>query len=309
MRLVLGAFAVAVALLGLATCAGDELEPAPRGGVSADRFAVIALTYAEDADPRVRDQLVAQAYFVEHVGFERADVLQLLNFPVDALVDPALPVERCLVEQRDLLVPVRQPASAHAVRLLDAGELMVETAARAVMLDSHYFPDVYRAVSGLAYDGVLNNSRAFAAGRALTVHADGSDEVGELSVTLAPPPVVHIQSVGGEPTEQAHGWPTSGGVAGGLEVTWRAPRGGDVAEPVVVRYTRRGFDQVAAVLCVARDDGAFTLPEAALDQLPDLGPDQIDRLTVERVRAVSFAAPGMPDGLAVAIARDAVVLE
>ncbi|TNF22359.1 MAG: hypothetical protein EP329_28670 [Deltaproteobacteria bacterium] len=306
------AFTAAV-VVGACAAPDEGVEVAVHAAPQTDRFAVVTLTYSDgdgvgDADGVLHDQLVSQAYFVEHRGIDRADVLRLLSSPLDGLVDPGIPVDACVVEERDVAA-ADVPDDTASVRLLDAGELMLDTGAGTSMLDSHYFPEMYSAVGGLAYDGLLYDSHAFAFDRPLTVSADGSDEVGELSVTLEPPPVVHLHSVGGAPPRHAHAWLPDDG---GLEVTWdgAAGRPSDQGAPyVVVRYARRGFDHLARVTCVAADDGGFTIPEAALALLPDLGADQTDRVLVERIHAVPFSGPGMPDGLAVAIASDAVVLE
>ena len=309
------AFVVAVAVVA---CAGPEdgsevSVAAPRS----ERFAVISLTYSDAVgvaadDERgeaavPHDRLVSQAYFIDSRGVAREDVLRLLSSPIDGLVDLEIPVDACVVEQRDVAAESAPDEASANIRLLDAGELMLETADRTAMLDSHYFPEMYSAVSGLAYDGLLDDSHAFGFDRPLVVTADGSDEVGEFSVAIEPPPVVHLHSVGGEPAHQGRAWMPDDG---GLELTWNAAVARRLPEDVaIVRYVRRSFDRVARVTCVADDDGAFTIPEAALALLPDLGPDQTDRLAIERIRAVPFTGPGMPDGLAVAIARDAVVLE
>ncbi len=288
---------------------GAEVSVAPP---RSERFAVISLTYSDAADDDhgegvvPHDRLVSQAYFIDSRGVARDHVLRLLSSPVAGLVDLEIPVDACVVEQRDVASESAPDEASANVRLLDAGELMLETADRTAMLDSHYFPEMYNAVSGLAYDGLLDDSHAFGFERPLIVTADGSDEVGEFSVAIEPPSVVHLHSVGGEPAHQARAWLPDDG---GLELTWNAAARRLPEDVAIVRYARRSFDRVAQVTCVAGDDGAFTIPEAALALLPDLGADQTDRLAIERIHAVPFTGPGMPEGLAVAIARDAVVLE
>lgn len=305
--------ALSVAATVVACAAPDEgvevqVEVAPQ----TERFGVIALTYSEEepvADEALpHDRLVSQAYFVESRGVDRAEVLRLLSSPLDGLVDPEIPVDACIVEQREVAAtsPVTDGDDGASVRLLDAGELMLDTGGGTSMLDSHYFPEMYSAVGGIAYDGLVYDSHAFGFDRPLTITADGSDEVGELTVTIDPPEIIHLHSVGGAPTRHARAWLPDDG---GLEVTWLAGddrRGDRVA---VLRYVRRGFDHMARVTCVADDDGAFTIPEAALALLPDLGADQTDRVVIERVHASPFSGPGMPEGVAVAIASDAIVLE
>ncbi|PIE19376.1 MAG: hypothetical protein CSA66_02465 [Proteobacteria bacterium] len=289
-------------------CAAGDLDAGPSGveALQRERFALITLVDADSGHPGGDRELVAQAWFVEHEGADRAEVLRLLGVPEGAFVDPAVPTDACVVDTRDLLAGSRGPDD---VRLLDAGELLLEWGGAAEMLDSHYIPDVYRGVGGLAYDGVFPGSRAFEAALPLTIRADGSDEVAELAVSVTPPPAVRVHAVIGEPIAEHQAVLPEGALDEPLRVTWgRADPG--ASDLSVVLLERRGFDRVATVSCVVEDDGEFTIPQAALQRLPlDLGPDQTDRLLVQRLRAVSFTAPGLPDGMAFAIARDWVHLE
>ena len=244
------------------------------------------------------------SYFIEHSG-DRAATLRLLNVHPAAWLD-ALPTDSCVVQERDLR-SAEAPEAAGPVRLLDAGELQLRSAAGDIAFDSHYFPDVYPDVGGIAYDTALARVRHVADGT-VTVAADGSDELGEVSISATMPAAMGLERVGGEAVVDGH-VAAHASPAGDLDVAWSASRADASQDVVLVSYVRRGFDRVASIYCAVSDDGAFAVPAAAMALLPDLGGEHTDRLAVERVRSVSFTAPGMPDGLMLLIAGDAAYVE
>ena len=296
----------AVGAVFAAGCAAPD-EGVGGGGpqAHAERFAVVTLSYDEAEEDPGHDALNVQALFVEHAGVGEQVAVALLNAPHEGLVDASIPLDGCVVEVRPAAA-LEPEEGVGRVTLLDAGEVFVELPAGSVMLEGHYFPELYAAVGGLQYDGVLRDRAAFGSGPRVTVTADGSDEVGEFSVALAVPPVIHLQTIGGEPARRARRWAPDDG---GLEVGWGPAAGGDGNDVVMVQVVRQGFERVARARCAVVDDGQFVVPEAALAALADVGPEATERVVVARVRTAPFAAAGMADGLVVAIARDAVVLD
>ncbi|MCC6625041.1 MAG: hypothetical protein IT385_27585 [Deltaproteobacteria bacterium] len=288
----------------VAACTGSEPEATSALAPATERFAVVALTWSAPSSPGRQatgpDAALAQAYFVEHAAGERASLLDLLHLPAaNVAFDPAIAPDACVVSHAE------PPSQAV---LLDAGELTIETEEGPVLMDSSYVPDGTMRVSGLVYEGAVA-TRAAAA-----IVADGSDEVGPFVVTLAAPPPMRLVTIGGEPVVRGRVEIADAlSEPAGLAVAWDAPDGpydGVLARDVaVVTFERRAFGDAWMVACVVQDDGAFVVPGPALQGLPDLGSDATDRIVVRRLAGTSFSAPGMPDGLALAIAEDAAYLE
>ncbi len=306
----------AVVLLSIIAhaCAGSENEPSAPASTPSERFAIVTLSWSgarSAADPAVLpDTALAQAYFVEHAAGERSALLDFLHVPAATVAfDAGIAVDTCVVLHPD--------APSPAV-LLDAGELTVETEDGESFLDSSYIPDGYMQVSGLAYEGLVT------AHGTLVLAADGSDEVGPFAVTLSPPPAVRLLAVGGAAVVRGRvELDPARTDARGLVIAWEAPDApydGVLADDVaVITYERRAFGDAWFVACAVRDDGRFVIPAPALHGLGDLGAatagaadtssDTTDRVVVRRLSGASFSAPGIPDGLALAIAEDAAYVE
>ncbi|MFO0749248.1 MAG: hypothetical protein U1F43_26830 [Myxococcota bacterium] len=300
----LSALAVLAVLGGavVGACTGPDPSDAPSVLTTApERFAVatVALSSA-----RPQGTAVAQAYFVEHPPGERGALLDFLHVPGAAVAfDAGLAVDTCVVTH---------PRAPSQAVLLDAGELTVETAESETILDSSYIPDGYMRVAGLAYEGTVDLG-AHASGT-FVLAAAGSDEVGPFAVTLNAPPAVRLLSIGGESAERGRVLLADELRQGrGLAVAWEAPSSpyeGVLAEDVaVVTYERRGFGEEWTVACAVKDDGNFVIPAPALQGLADLGDDATDRVVVRRIAGASFAAAGIPEGLALAISEDAAYVE
>lgn len=298
-----------LALLGamsaLGACTAPDLDAsAAHEAAALDRFSVIVIDGTRVSGVADADDVDASAFFVEHAG-DRTATLRLLNVHPAAWLD-ALPTDSCVVQERDLR-SAEAPESGGSVRLLDAGELQLRSAGGDISFDSHYFPDIYPDVGGIAYDTALARVRHVTGGM-VTVAADGSDELGEVTVSATMPAAMGLERVGGERVADAHVAAPSGG-AHALDVAWSVSRADGAQDMVLVSYVRRGFDRVASIYCAVQDDGAFSVPAAAMALLPDLGGEHTDRVSVERVRSVSFTAPGMPDGILLLIAGDAAYVE
>lgn len=285
-----------------AACAGTEADGPTIAPQAQERFAIATLAWSS---ARAGNGATAQAYFVEHAPGERAALIDFLHVPgASVAFDAGIPVDSCVVTH---------PAAPSAAVLLDAGELTVESADGEAILESSYIPDGYMQVAGLAYEGVIDLDPTTSR---FELVADGSDEVGPFSVTLNAPPTVKLVAVAGESVVRGRVSVDLGALAEemqGLAVAWEAPESpyeGLLAEDVaVVTYERRGFGDEWTVACAVKDDGRFTIPAAALHNLPDLGADATDRIIVRRVAGASFAATGISDGLALAIAEDAAYVE
>lgn len=301
--------------LVLAACASDAPSEPDEIVSEPDRFAVVTLAYSEDDfSARVSDELVARAFFVETIA-ERTAVLRALGVgdltELGVGTDTGLELDTCRVRRR--LLPDLVPSSDVAVRLLDAGEVLVESASHALPLASNYFPDIAGTIVGVSYDAVSQNTALFAPGAPLTVRSDGSDEVGAFSTLIDPPTLVRLHSVAGLEPRGARVWldeQPERDAAEPFHVSWSVDEGETDPDTVTeVRYVRRGFDRVASIDCRVVDDGEFTVPEAALAQLPSFGADQTDWVSVRRARASSFSATSISDGAIIAVSRDAVLLK
>jgi hypothetical protein len=75
-----------------------------------------------------------------------------------------------------------------------------------------------------------------------------------------------------------------------------------------VELRRTSFNGMTALRCLVEDTGAFTIPEEALRQLPELPGGSTDKLQVSRMTMQSFRSEGIDDGLVVFVAEDSVLL-
>jgi len=312
-------FVAASALAGLVACAGSDSDE-PTTGAPTERLSVVALTWRGDQPG------LAQAYVIDYRAADasrgpaaalpprisRAEnaqrqALGVLSLPAAvSVLDASLAVEQCRVE--------RVPASAGPIVLRDLGEITVETAAGNHTLASKWLADDGAFdLSGPAYAGVLAPTGA---SNSLLVTAEGTAEIGAFSVALTRPPAVTLLTVAGHAVDQGHVILDSDGSelrATDVAVTWdtaaRADASSAARELAWVIFERRGFGEVWQITCAANDDGAFTIPAAAISALPELGPDKTDKVLVRRIDAVSFSARALPEGLALAVSEDQAYLD
>ncbi|MFT7579664.1 MAG: hypothetical protein ACI9MR_001330 [Myxococcota bacterium] len=291
------------ALLGACTI-GEVDAAGTEASLTTERFAIVSLTYSENAEAGASDSLVAQAWFVARDPSTHVTLAHVLDLPAALHLDADVAPETCRVETRSVdggehgldRADDRFDTDAPQITLLDAGVLTVSTNGRTAPLDSFWFPEVYPEVGGLAYASVVRDTASFDDGVPVGISADGSEEVGPFALAITPPAPMRLEEVSY--------------VDGALSVRWEAAEvAPNLTAPVVVRFIRRGFDTVTSVTCAADDDGSFLIPAEALADLADLGDDASDRLLVERYLHRDFRAEGISGGFVMAVAQDTVLVE
>ena len=291
-----------------AACGTSLVGPDEVSDDSADSFGLVVVTLAENREhSRTREEIFAQAWFVEHVGYNQVEVLDLIQPP--SSLAPDLALGQCAVHEDELLIDGYPSDSVErSIYFMDAGDVRVAGGQHTLAMDGSYFPDVRPDVGGLIYEGVYHHGKAIAAPGALQVSGFGSPEVGTFDVSLALPAPLYLTSVG---DQRVRGSRISGPARDqGLELTWvtadgAAPSG----EPVFVELVRREFDQSARLVCLVPDTGHFVIPAEELTLLPDMGVDQTDWLSVFRVHDSSFEAEGLSTGWLLLVTRDEVLLD
>lgn len=307
----------------LVACTGSDpdtpdselgLEPA------SEAVAVAALTWRNDGlvagsarspGGATTGSGLAQLYVIEHAVGQRAAALELLSLPSAVLVlDTSLGVGECRVDR-----PRGDPGP---IVLRDAGEVAVEGELGVSVLDSSWLPEGSLDISGVAYAGLLP-AQHIAQHSPIELIADGSADVGPFSVTLAPPPLVRVLSVGRHEVLDHRVRLDERELTQHLDVVWESPAGpsagGEAVAPpasadlTLVVFERRTFGATWTISCVAEDDGHFTIPAGALLALPDLGADRTDSVLVRRVSSASFSARHVPEGMALAVSEDQVYVE
>lgn len=276
-----------------------------------ERFALLTATAVW---PRARaaqrsEPMALRAVFVAHEGQTREAVLDVLNLPQLLRLQPE---DSCSLVSDDGALRSGGDAFRSAddgwVDLRDAGRVVAQVgAATGQELEAQFIPDVVSTISGVTYaaaaglgDGLLGHRTA----PALRFVGSGSGEVGPFEVGVDLPAPVRLYAVGGRYPQRGH---VRVARAGDLPLRWDAR--GTAEEPLLVELTRRSFGAVDTVRCVVVDDGAFVIPAAARDQLPDHREPATDRLTVRRAAGAEFYARGIDEAWAFAIAEDFVLLD
>ena len=279
---------------------------AQEGDGAGERFAVLTATWLRGQPGTVRrtEPLGVRGIFVSYAGLAREEVLHELGVPQILQLQP---IDTCVDVHGSAGHPPEVGGEEQLwVDLLDAGEVGLEVAGRGHRLDCQYFPDVVAYVSGVTYAGTAELSRwaMRAAERPLLrFSGGGSGEVGPFSVERKMPAPLHLYAVGGRRARQGYVAVES---EGDLNVRW--DQRGATDEPVLLSLTRRSFGAVDAVRCVARDDGAFTIPGELRAHLPDHDEPATDRLTARRTTGAEFYARGIDEGWAFLVTEDFVLL-
>ncbi|MGM0576817.1 MAG: hypothetical protein ACQEXJ_13920 [Myxococcota bacterium] len=297
---------VGIALLAasMVACTGRAGDGDGEGGLDNGRFGLVVLTHQDSAG--TDDELVAQAWFAEHTAVAAKDVLSFLHVP---LLGGPVPerADECLVTNRGLRsLPPDADGVNGWVDFVDAGRLSVDADGRALDARTKLLPDLGLGVGGVVYDARHREDRIPTRREPWLVEGEGGTEVGPFTARVEAPGALHLTGVG---PEEAYGpsisWPALD--EGGLDVTWEPGDGEDGV--VVLRLVRHGFDRASSVVCAAADDGHFSIPVELVEELPDYGPDQADRLDVLRFTATPFEADGLDEGLVLAVARASTRLE
>lgn len=299
-------------LLALACLASSCGAPGPgEGGAGADEanFGLVVLTdQARPEQPVGRAQLTAMAYFVDAAGVDERAVLDMLNLQVPTEGHRA-ERDACKLDLRPLPDGGAVAAPDAVITFMDAGRLSVHAPQQQLTLEGAYLPDVFANVSGVVYDAVQRDGVGLRAGAVVRVVGHGSADVGTFVAETSSPAAIRLTSVAGQPVrrERMELAPDELFSSDGLDVTWQAGRLGDGA--AIIELSRRGFGDVAVVRCPVVDDGFFHIPGDLLARVPDLGPEQVDRLDAYRVAAAEFTAEGLRLGRLLVATRDTVHLD
>ncbi len=302
-----------ILMVGLAysamACGGGTSTPADDASIpeaSSELFGLIIISHQENREnPRVRDELTAMAWFVDHPSVTRDAVLEFLNVPYLGQGVP-MAVDRCQVnlasiERDDIL-----SAASGAVYFMDAGVVEVEARGVELLMDGRYLPDFHDNMSGLVYDGVARGVRLTGRDRRVIVDGHGGGEVGPFQFELNAPHPMRFVSID-EKRLRGPAISLEREAQEPLRLRWKSSR--SQRDSVTVEYERRGFDRLATITCLVEDDGAFEISGELLSQLPEFGLDQTDRISATRYALEAFDAPGIDEGQVVALSRDAIVIK
>lgn len=286
----------ALALTLGTSCVGDVAPGAGPPDAGQSRYARVRVDVSL---PREGDAAVTtEARFlrVSDLDLESAQILA----GASALPAELLPAGRCVRSSADRLVDdALASASPDAqVTMLDAGDLVVQAAGRPDRLSPRFVPEVVPLVTGVWYE-----SEGIDAGGAPPVYVSddsyvqvsgfGGHDIARFdsSVRLPSPPV--IERIGGVDPAQA---PIVIDRNAELEVAWQsAPRGEDL---FVVSLSWGGGEQLR---CRAERNRLMVKPA----ELAGVDAGSVS-ISVERVRRVPFAAPGLDAGDLVVSVRDVV---
>ncbi len=274
MRPLLSAFVCALTGISVAACTG-AVEGAAGADVAATTAGSVGILRVErslDADPETAARRAALgAAFARYHGIDGADVLQLLGG--GASVEP----ESC-IDASSVGEGLAEPEAD--VELLDVGVIDIRLGASNATLEPRTFPELGSVATGVFYagDGAFAD---VAPSRELeyVFRAAGSSEVAPFEVSVAPPGDLADVRVDGAFADVRPSIARSRG----LEVAWAA---GDPRDRIEIEL-RAGTE---ALVCAARDDGAFRIDGALAQAVPGAADA---RLVVRRVRAQAFDAPGV----------------
>ena len=292
----------------LASCAEEAPQDDLAVSVPADRFGLLTISYSEHRVPGgAEPQLLMGGFFARHAGLTRDGVLSVLNLPdTPGGADLDQPVGSCRYAERELGGTMDDDGGAF-VDLLDAGSVRLTIDGRKVGLRRRSFPDIFGSVSGITYEGALDDPTGTSG--AVLVEGRGSYEVGSFMVSVTPPPVARLLEVDGAPvlgTYASLRWDAD------AEVRW-LPQERVVASeplPVVVEVVALQFNRVASVRCVVDDTGSMLVPRSELQKLaPSATADATVRLVLRRIARARFAAAGLHSGEVMFISRDSVLLQ
>ena len=287
------AFALALAAVGCtgrdsARDAGDTVRGLVRVDLSYTRAAGAA---AVDANGLRFD---AQARFVRYRAFDAASVPTILGF---ADFD-GLPLDGCKVSDgtaeldealaRDTVAPTAE------VALLDAGRLDLRGPVDRAVLSPRHYPELVPFVSGVVYGGDETSPVALALGQPFQVSGDGGSEVGAFAATVTAPRAFPSLTV--DPLHRGSD----------LELRWSAEA---TSEPLLVEIKWSSRAGSRAVRCRARDDGSFSVPHDAFNELPPTAALTSATVTATRLARSGLFAPGAGRGELTLALKDVALLQ
>ena len=164
--------------------------------------------------------------------------------------------------------------AAADVQLLDAGRVVLRSPSDAIALERRRYPDLTPEVAGVVYGSSEGASLAIEPGGVYSLAGDGGEEIGPFITSAMAPRAF--------PSLETPAWRRGAD----LELRWS--EAGEVSDPLLLVVSSGGAH---ALHCRVRDDGAFTVPHALLDELPLVGAPAT--ISATRERAAWFTAPGL----------------
>ena len=265
-------------------CARGE-TPAPREGAQASgqtaaRLSFLFTRIATGSELRFE----AQGHFVRHAAADIDRVPTILGITDDDVLSVDSCREIDSAEELDRAIGPASLGGPTAMKLLDAGRLIVKGPADRVALLPRHYPELTPYVGGVVYGADNWLPLTWEPGGVYDVIGEGGDEIGPFSAQVAAPrsfatldalPVYHR----GED----------------LELHWD---GFETSEPLVIAVawsTRAGTHEVR---CRVRDDGAFLIRHELLAAMPAAGRLRSAEVSVTRLRHGTLNLGGSVAGVA-----------
>jgi hypothetical protein len=260
-------------MVGAAACTTTADEESVAMGALSGSFGVVQIDRGTHPDlaELTSQRAVLNAVFARYAGLEGEEALELLGLGRSG---PAW--GECALRGSP---PVLRPGVDAAVELLDVGRLEVRVAGSRAELRARTFPELGTLVAGAFYaeDAQLAETRADVDEYHLL--ASGTAAIERFEAVLVGPPAPAEVTVDGQPLVERPAVVRTGG----LELLWDA---GDPRDRIEVQLVAGGL----VLECVARDHGHLAVDADAVAQLDA---DDDARLTLRRVRAQPFDAPGL----------------
>lgn len=268
-----------------------ELQAGLREGADPRRRALAAAVTIRFANGRLEpgggvagsDRLQVAAVFGD---VDRRDVT-LVGDLVGQATAPTLPSTDACVRQPGLLHRFDvQPSSApHAyVQLLDVGNLELRAGSLVLPLRVQLVPSLFAAARGVRYDADQDMGRHWLAAGPLHLIATGGDGIAPFDAVVAVPRPVRLTYVGSEPVRAGR---VQGPVKGqDLLLRWGSIDGAADLEMQVGAEVDGGLGWLR---CRLRDDGAFSIPAALIEQLPTRTADRPWLAVLLRSRRAAIA--------------------
>lgn len=236
------------------------------------------------------DRLQVAAVFGD---VSRRDVALLGDLVGQAPQAPNLPSVDSCVRQPGLLHRFdAQPSAAPSayVQLLDVGNLELRAGNLRLPLRVQLVPSLFAAARGVRYDADQDMGRSWLAAGPLHLAATGGDGIAPFDAVVATPRPVRLTHIGSEVVRAGR----AQGPADkqDLVVRWGSVDGAADLELQVGAEVEGGLGWLR---CRLRDDGAFSVPAALLEQLPPRSADRPWLVLLVRSRRAPIAGfEGMP---------------
>jgi hypothetical protein len=292
----LGSIALALVFAAVG-CAGRD--GARDAGDTVRGLVRVDLSYTHVAGAPASDvRFDAQARFVRYRAFDSASVPTILGFADFE----SLPLDGCKVsdgtaELDEALAPDTVAPTAE-VSLLDAGRLELRGPVDRVAITPRHYPELVPFVSGVVYGGDELSPVALGLGQTYQVSGEGGAEVGGFTAQVTAPR--SFPSLAAPAIPLVHG--------SDLELRW-ATEPAPTAEPLLVEVKWSSRAGTRAVRCRVRDDGAFSIPHDAFDQLRANGPLTSATVTATRLSRGTLFAPGAGRGELTLALKDVAALQ